>query len=362
MNDLRALALGAVAMTAVGSSVAVSGLLVDAPFWTAQALRYALATLLLLLAARPLAVRLHRPRGAEWAWLGGVAGTGLVLFNLGLVRGAEHAEPAVLGVAVAVVPVVLAVLRGGGRPSLLAGAAVVALGAVLVQGGGRTDAAGVGWAVLVLACEVGFTLLAVPVLARHGAVGVSVHTCAIAAVAFGGIGLVTEGPRAAAALRPEHLAASLHLALVVTALAFVLWYTCVGRVGAGRAGLLCGIAPVAAAAGGVALGGALPGPLVWIGVATVAAGLAIGLRGGAGPGQSTVSQTAASTGRTSSRASVASSTRLPAGSGTGEPDRLTRQVNPSPREKASTPGSDGSHSSVPSPSAGCSRRRARAAR
>ncbi|WP_218605561.1 DMT family transporter [Pseudonocardia abyssalis] len=283
MTDLRALASGAAAMMFVGSSVAVSGLLADAPFWTAQALRYALATVLLLLAARLTGHRVRCPRGVEWAWLAGVAGSGLVLFNVGLVRGSEHAEPAVLGVAVACVPLALA-LGGARRPSpgLLLGAAVVTAGAALVQGGGRTDAAGVGWAALVLACEVGFTLLAVPVLRRHGPFGVSVHTCALATAAFAGIGLVTEGPGAAATLRPEHLAASLHLAVVVTALAFVLWYGCVGRVGAGRAGLLCGLAPIAAAGTGVVLGGPVPGPAVWIGVLTVAAGLAVGLRAGRG--------------------------------------------------------------------------------
>jgi drug/metabolite transporter (DMT)-like permease len=276
-----ALLAGAVAMIAVGSSVAVSGVLVDSPFWTAQALRYATACALLVLVARVFGYRLRAPRGVEWAWLGGVAISGLVLFNVGLVQGAAHAEPAVIGVAVACVPVALAL--GGGRrpaPTLLLGAAVVTAGAALVSGGGRTDAAGVGWAALVLACEVGFTLLAVPVLGRHGPWGVSVHTCGIAAVTFAGIGVVTEGPAAVTELRPEHLAAVGHLALVVTALAFVLWYGCVGRVGAGRAGLLTGFAPVAAAVVGVLLGGPVPGPAVWLGIAAVGAGLAIGLRPG----------------------------------------------------------------------------------
>lgn len=282
-----ALVAGAAAMVAVGSSVAVSGLLLGAPFWTAQALRYAAACALLLVVARLTGHPVRCPRGVEWAWLAGVAVTGLVLFNVALVRGSAHAEPAVLGVAVACVPLALA-LAGGRRPTpaLLLGAAVVTAGAALVlagtggtplQGGGRADAAGIGWAALVLACEVGFTLLAVPVLRVHGPWGVSVHTCGIATVAFGAIGLATEGSGAAADLRPEHLAAAAHLALVVTALAFVLWYTCVGRVGAGRAGLLTGVAPVAAAVTGVALGGPAPGPAVWLGIATVGAGLAIGL-------------------------------------------------------------------------------------
>jgi drug/metabolite transporter (DMT)-like permease len=38
------------------------------------------------------------------------------------------------------------------------------------------------------------------------------------------------------------------------------------------------VAPIAAAATGVLLGGAAPRPLVWVGVAVVVAGLALGLR------------------------------------------------------------------------------------
>jgi drug/metabolite transporter (DMT)-like permease len=49
--------------------------------------------------------------------------------------------------------------------------------------------------------------------------------------------------------------AVLYLAVAVTAAAFVMWYPSVGRLGASRAGLLTGVAPVAAAATGVRLGG-----------------------------------------------------------------------------------------------------------
>jgi len=65
--------------------------------------------------------------------------------------------------------------------------------------------------------------------------------------------------------------------LAVTAVAFLLWYSSVRRLGASRAGLLTGVAPVAAAAAGVLLGGPAPGPLVWAGIVVVAAGLALGL-------------------------------------------------------------------------------------
>ena len=102
------------------------------------------------------------------------------------------------------------------------------------------------------------------------------------------LGLATEGPRAAGRLDGGDLLAVGYLAVAVTALAFVLWYTCVGRLGAGRAGLLTGIAPVAAAASGVLLGEPAPRALVWLGIAVVAGGLVVGLpaeRSPAGPAE-----------------------------------------------------------------------------
>lgn len=64
----------------------------------------------------------------------------------------------------------------------------------------------------------------------------------------------------------------------MTAVAFVLWYGAVGRLGAAKAGLLTGVAPVAAAVAGVALDRPVPAAPVWVGVAVVAAGLVSGLR------------------------------------------------------------------------------------
>ncbi|WP_344099032.1 DMT family transporter [Myceligenerans crystallogenes] len=275
--------LAVVAMSCVGSQVAVSAWLTDAPLFTSQALRYVIASALVLVVVRVAGLRVPRPRGAEWAWLAGVALSGLVLFNVGVVRGVAHAEPAVVGVAVAAVPVVLALagpLAARRRPAglVVAGAVLVTLGAVLVQGGGRTDAAGIGWALLVLACECGFTLLAVPVLARLGALGVSVHAIWMAAAGLGVLGLVTEGPGAILTLGPGELLAIGYIAVVVTVIGFLSWYTAVGRLGAGRAGLFTGVVPLVATAGGVLLGGPPPGPVVWAGVAVVVAGVVVGLR------------------------------------------------------------------------------------
>jgi drug/metabolite transporter (DMT)-like permease len=270
------------AMTLVGSSFGVSRTLVHAPLFAAQGLRYAIAPPILLAAARAAGVRVPWPRGREWLWLAGIAVTGLVLFNLAIVRGVAHAQPAAIAVAVAFVPVLLGAagpLLQGQPPSrrILLAAAVVTAGSVLVEGAGRADAAGVAWAVLVLVCETSFTLLAVPVLPRHGAWGVSVHSVWLGAIMFFVLSLVTEGPAAAARMTAADWAAVGYLALMVTAVAFLLWYSTVAALGPGLVGLLAGIAPIAAALTGMLTGGAAPGPLVWLGILVVLGGLATGL-------------------------------------------------------------------------------------
>jgi drug/metabolite transporter (DMT)-like permease len=280
-------------MIFVGGSVAVSKVLAGAPVFTAEAVRYGAACLLLVVLAKLTGRKLTRPRGTEWLWLTGIAVTGLVLFNLALVEGSGHAEPAVLGVAVACVPAVLAIIgplledpnskakaKAKAKTQAITAALVVTSGAALVQGLGRADATGLAWAVVVFGCEAAFTLLAIPVLKSHGPWGVSVHATWLAAVMFAAIGAISEGPAAVTELtRPDWLAVG-YLAVAVTAAAFVLWYSSVSRLGASRAGLLTGIAPVAAAGSGVLLGGPAPRPLVWAGMAVVAAGLTLGFRKG----------------------------------------------------------------------------------
>lgn len=275
---------GAVAMACVGGSAAVSAMVANGPVATTQSVRYGLAAALLVGVTRIARIRIHRPRGAEWMWLVGVCGCGLVLFNIALVVGSRHAEPAVLGVAVAAVPVILAVcgplLQGlpvSGR--LLVAAGVVTAGSALVQGTGDADAIGLLCAATVFATEAGFTLLAIPLLGRHGPFGVSVHTTWMAAVAFGIGGVILDGPGAIARIGPAEWAAIGYLSIAVTAVAFVLWYGCVARLGAARAGLLAGLGPAAAALSGMLLGRAMPGPGVWVGIAVVALGIALGYTG-----------------------------------------------------------------------------------
>lgn len=272
-------------MVLVGSSAAVSRVLVDAPLFTAQAIRYAIAALLLLAIAGVGRVKIMAPRGREWLWLIGIAATGLALFNVAVVRGVAHAEPAAISVSVACAPILIAVigpLMQNHRPraTLVLGAVVVTVGAVVVEGTGRTDALGVFWAIVALACEAAFTLLAIPVLGRHGAFGVSLHAVWIGTVLLAALGLTVEGPTAVTRLAPDDWAAIGYLAVMVTAAAFLLWYSAVSALGPGIAALLTGIAPVSAAVVGMIGGTKAPVWSVWLGMAVIGVGLGIGMSSG----------------------------------------------------------------------------------
>ncbi len=72
-------------------------------------------------------------------------------------------------------------------------------------------------------------------------------------------------------------AALAYLAVVVTAVAFLLWYSGLARLGAARAALFAGLVPVAALAASVALGVESPTWHAVAGVLAVGAGLVLGL-------------------------------------------------------------------------------------
>ena len=73
------------------------------------------------------------------------------------------------------------------------------------------------------------------------------------------------------------------LALAVTAIAFLLWYGAVGRIGAERAGLLAGLLPVSAALVAAIVDGAVPDPWRLVGVLAVGLGISVGLSGARAP-------------------------------------------------------------------------------
>lgn len=276
---------GVAAMVLLGSSVAVVGAIDGRPGLWVQCGRYAAAAVTIVLIGLGTGRRLLVPRPGELPFVIGGAALGLVGFNLALIVGSRHAEPAVLGAAVSCIPIVLAVagpLTGGTRPTrdLVLGAVVVAVGAVLVSGWGRTDAVGLLMAAALIAGEAGFTLLGAPVLHRLGPWTYSAATCAVATLGFGVLALVGEPARIVELNRPGSLAAIVYLGAIATAVSFVLWFGSVQRVGAAVAGLTTGVAAPASALIGIGVGRPVPGAVAWAGMAVIIVGLVIAHRPG----------------------------------------------------------------------------------
>ena len=124
-----------------------------------------------------------------------------------------------------------------------------------------------------LAGEVGFTLLAAPLLPRLGR---------DARRRLGELDRDRAAARPHQGRRPhadhEHAAAIAYLAVITTALAFVLWFGAVQQLGADKAGLLVGLMPIAAVVVDAGLNGRTPSPADVAGTALVAAGVVLGAR------------------------------------------------------------------------------------
>ncbi|MBN3931290.1 DMT family transporter [Streptomyces verrucosisporus] len=249
----RGALLAAVACCLVGASFTANSVLGDYPHAGGQALRYGLACLLLLpLLGRGALAPLRLLTTRQWARLALLAAVGMVGFNLAVLAAERTAEPAVPGVLVGCAPVVVAVVvpaLDGRRPAraVLYGALLVAAGAMAVQGWGRTDAAGLLWSAAALAGEVGFAVIAVPLVRPLGARLLSTAACALAAVEAALLGVVLDGRAWLRMPDPAESAALLWQAVVVTVVGFVCWYAAVGRIGAERATLFSGLIPVSAA-------------------------------------------------------------------------------------------------------------------
>ncbi|MFB7131667.1 DMT family transporter [Streptomyces sp. NPDC056237] len=256
-TSLRGALLAAVACILVGASFTANSVLGDYPYAGGQALRYGLAVLLFL----PLLARGGQPRPTaalrtltlrEWGRLALLAAVGMVGFNLAVLGAERSAEPAVPGVFVGCAPILVAVLvplLDGRRPmrAVLYAAALVATGAFAVQGWGRTDPAGILCSAGALAGEVGFAVLAVPVLRPLGPKLLSATVCGVATAESVLLGVLLDGGALLRMPTPGEAVALLWQAAVVTVAGFVCWYMGMQRIGAERATLFSGLIPVSAA-------------------------------------------------------------------------------------------------------------------
>jgi drug/metabolite transporter (DMT)-like permease len=283
MNSLLRGSVGAAsAMFVVGALAAVSSVINHYPLYGGQAVRYAMAAVILLAVARAKGLGLVRLTLRETLLLLSLAATGLVLFNVCVIQATRHASPTLVGTTVGTVPVVLALvapLLARARPSgrVLAAAAAVVAGATIATGLGSGNLTGLLYAVGALACEACFSLLAIPLLPRLGPIRVSAYTQAAAIPLLLIVAVIADGGGILRTPSAAEAAALLYLGTVVSAGAFFLWYDALPRLGADRAGLFAGMVPIGAIVTTFLLGLGAPTVTELGGAALVIAGLTVGL-------------------------------------------------------------------------------------
>jgi drug/metabolite transporter (DMT)-like permease len=290
-DQRNGIALAAGAATLVGGSVAASSLLTGFPVLGGQAVRYAIAAVLLVLWARLRRRRLPRVSPAEGLWLSLLAAFGLTGCSVAQIEATRLDDPAVVGVVIGAAPVLIAVLapavtrrRPSGRVLMAAGIVVAGSGATQI-GGGDGHAASLAGTVATIAALAGVaatSLLARPVLPRLGALALSAYACAIAAgqLILLAVGLyLTRGTPILAVPTATQAAALIYLIVVQTAIVFLAWYSAVDKLGVERAGLFNGVIPVATLAAVSAVGTGTVSGLQAAGAAAVAAGILVGLTG-----------------------------------------------------------------------------------
>ncbi|MGI5286912.1 DMT family transporter [Nonomuraea polychroma] len=272
------------AMFLVGTLAGVSGLVDAYPIYGGQAVRYLVAAVILVLITRVLGLRFVRLTLPESLCLGGLTLLGLVLFNVCVIESTRASGPALVGTVLGTVPLWLALAGGRPAPRLLVGASVVVAGATLATGLGSGNLTSLLWALGALVGEVSFSVLAIPLLPKLGAIRLSAYSTALSVPMLVAVGLLGEG---AAMFRTPTAAEALgfaYLAVVITVLAFFLWYTALPKLGPGMAGLFAGLIPVGAILTGVVLGIATPSAYDLLGAGLVIAGIVVGLTAGRGRG------------------------------------------------------------------------------
>jgi drug/metabolite transporter (DMT)-like permease len=281
-GDIRAVAFGAGSILMVGASFPVTGLLEGYPVLAGQAIRYTIGGLMLLVVLLARGRRLPMPGLRDLAGLLGMVVAGMLGFNAAILVGERYATPGFVTAVVGCTPLVLAIavpLLGKRRPAMAAvlGAAIVVGGVAVLTGGGSWHGPGL---LLALACMVGevlFTLCGIGPVQRLGAMEASTWACFLAAVGGAGVATIVDGGGAWRLPSTTEATALMILGVLVSAVAFTGWYTCVARIGADRAGVLVGLMPVSGLVVSVLLHAQALTVTAVAGAAAVAAGCTLGL-------------------------------------------------------------------------------------
>lgn len=197
------------------------------------------------------------------AWMGAAGfAAAFALTNWGLARStATNAALLIIVEPISIMALSPLLLRERLTQRQAAGAALAVLGAIVVVLDGVpgvTHALAPHWRgdlLLVLAgiAYGAYTLIGRGVLARHGALGVTARSIVWGAVLMAPLALVEWAAGARPVLSLGAVAGAVYLALVITALGYLVWNWALARVGAPRAAISVTAQPVGGAILGVAL-------------------------------------------------------------------------------------------------------------
>ncbi len=244
-------------MLLIGGSVAAASLLHEYPLLGGQALRFAVAAVILFAWGVIRGRRFRLPTGRESIWLVLLAVCGMAGYGVMLVHATSVTEPGNVGVAIGAAPLFIVLVRAAQtrtRPPrrLVVGAVIVLAGTLIAQasanGGLQWSIEGALWSFAVLLGAASITLIGAPVIATLGSYTVTTYGCTIAAVILLGAAAGVHATTGATVLRmpdPNELGALAFLAIGVTVLVLLLWYGAMSRLGASRTGLFNGFVPLA---------------------------------------------------------------------------------------------------------------------
>jgi len=244
------------------SFVAARVLVATTPPLTAALLRFLLSTAILLPWLKLAETGDPRPRRRDWLLFAFLGLTGVALYNVGFFFGLKYNEAGAGALIIACNPLVIALfsvlfLGESLRPAHLAGLTLsfTGVGLVAVRGSLERlvalDFAGPHlWLAGAVLAWASFSVAGKVAMRRY-----SPLACITAACSFGCLFLLpaaaTEWPAwlrqgGPASLGPTEWGCLLFLAVFVTVLAFVWWYSGIARIGAARAAVFINLVPLSA--------------------------------------------------------------------------------------------------------------------
>lgn len=245
------------AMAIVGSSVVVGKLvLASFPIFLASGLRFGLASLLLV----PLLLyherRLPRPSRADLRILALQSFTGIFLFNVLLLYGLKYTSATAGGVITSTTPAVIGLLSWlflGERLrwNTVAGIILAVLGIMAInllgggaQGGGAACVLG---SLLIFGAVVGeacFTIFGKLLVSRFSPLAIATYVSLLGFLMFLPLAVRDAAQFDFATLPPAAWLPIIYYGVVVTVVAFILWYSGVAAVPASTAAVFTGVLPI----------------------------------------------------------------------------------------------------------------------